>query len=380
MSDELVDPKAFAFALGHIDDGFVFEEFCHQFVSQVLGHELVPAGGIKDRGIDALSHVFERQRFSRWIYQSSIEKDPQNKIEKTASALAKNQIEYDILHYVTNQLVDKKDRVIADYFEAHAKPLQIYDLAWLSANANHNSGTQNAFRVFASRYLHQYQLPGAGYVVSDLVADPRLYVFLRQQWERSPGEDLQAVLADTLILFALEDTDPDQGKLKRTDEILADIASRISFDPKALRDVIQVRLKALATKPRRINHHPQEDAYCLPYGTRCAIQDRNLADAALQSTFRQQSAEGLKRFLDGVRVQNAVGLLEEVLHRLFYQQGLEFSGFVLKGENREAIEKSLRKRPCQGHTSKLDFPRAVGRGRNWAGGTPPSESCGRLSL
>ena len=341
MSDEPVDPRAFAFAVEKIEDGFVFEDFSHQFVSSAIGYEFMPSGGIKDRGIDGLKHVFQRKAFGRWVYQASIEKNPSSKIARTVEALNTNEIDFDILHYVTNQPVSDKDALVADFFEKHHKALQIFDLSWLSANANKNSGTRAAFRIFASRYLHEYQQPGRAYAVSDLVSDPRLYVFLRQEMEAAGGKDLGDTLVDTLILFALEDTDPDKGLLRSEQDIIGDVPKRISFDPAMLHEAIPRRLKALSVKPRRINHHRDENAYCLPYETRCALQERNLADAALQEAFRRDSAAKLAKYLEGTRVRDGIGLLEAVLHRLFYQQGLEFSGFLLRGENREAIEKNL---------------------------------------
>ena len=56
-----------------------------------------------------------------------------------------------------------------------------------------------------------YNQPGTGYIVSDLVTDPRLYVFLRQQWgSYTQTNNIDEILTDTLILFALEGTDPEK--------------------------------------------------------------------------------------------------------------------------------------------------------------------------
>ena len=93
MPTDQIDPKAFSFALQEIDDGFVFENFAKQFVSQVVGYELIPVGGVKDRGIDSLQHLFHRKHFTRWIYQISIERSTESKIHKTTTTLSKNDIE-----------------------------------------------------------------------------------------------------------------------------------------------------------------------------------------------------------------------------------------------------------------------------------------------
>ena len=342
MSGELIDPKAFSFALQEISDGVVFESFAKQFISQVVGYEFIPVGGLKDRGIDSLQHLFHRKNFELWIYQISIEKSAESKVHKTATTLSKNEIKYDRLFYVTNQDVNKKDILIDSFYETFNKSLIVFDREWFSTKANSNIGTQNAFREFASTYLHKYNQPGTGYIVSDLITDPRLYVFLRQQWDTCiQANSINEILTDTLILFALEGTDPDKDILMTEVEIIEEITKRIQFDPSSITSKIDERLKFLSKKPRKIQHHIKKNAYCLPYETRREIQERNLRDAALHKNFKTQSKEKLTYHLGDIRVQNAIDLLESVLHRLFYQQGLEFSSFVLKGENKDAIEKNL---------------------------------------
>lgn len=338
---EPIDAEAFEFAIAQIDSGVVFEEFCQQFASQVIGYEFEPSGGVHDRGIDALRNVFSRKGFPRWVYQASIEKDSRSKIMRTGDVLDANHVAYEQLSYLTNQVVKDRDRVQDEYLERFRKPLRILDRKWFASNCNHSVGTQNAFQIFVSRHLHKYNRPGSGYEVSDLVRDPRLYVFLRQQWESSKGDDLAAILADTLILFALEGTDPDTGKLKNREEILAEIRTLINFESKSILDLVDSRLLVLSRKPRKIRLYAEQGAYCLPYETRREIQSRNLKDAALHEAFRQQSRARLETFLDPARTRGGLELLEKILHRLFYQQGLEFSGFVLNGENRDAIEKNL---------------------------------------
>ena len=102
-------------------------------------------------------------------------------------------------------------------------------------NANRNNGTQNAFRDFAATYLHKYNQPGTGYIVSDLVTDPRLYVFLRQQWDSCvQTNNINEILTDTLILFALEGTDPESNILKTESEIVEEITQKIQFDASSI--------------------------------------------------------------------------------------------------------------------------------------------------
>ena len=207
------------------------------------------------------------------------------------------------------------------------------------------SGTITAYEIFINSYLHEFQKPGVGFVVGDLIADPRLYVFLRQQWESERSKlKLDEVLADTLILYALEGTDPDKNILKTREEILSEIGRHLKFEPKLLTSQIQKRLAALSAKPtRKIRHHVSEDAYCLPFETRQELVNKNLRDAALYQNFRESITEELKHYLreEEVRVKDCVELIDLTLNKLFYRQGLEFSDLVSTGYSKEAFEKSL---------------------------------------
>jgi hypothetical protein len=339
-----IDPQTFEFALCQVNNGIIFEDFAMSFLAQVLDYEFTPAGGLKDRGIDGLEHVFHRKGFERSIYQSSIEANGEGKLKSSLKKLFDNVIEFDRFYFVTNQIVKNQDKLIDSLFDQYKKPIHIYDLKWLSSRANTNQGAINTFQTFIASFLHEFSQPGKSYVVGDLVNDPRLFVFLRQQLDRETGTaELDTIIADGLILFALEGTDPDKGLFKTEEEIKKTIAEKIQFDPKTLYPVIDQRLKILSTKPRRVKHHPKIDAYCLPYETRLEIQQRNLSDACLHAQFQLQTTAMLERYLKdiGVQVKDCVPLMESAFNQIYYQQGLEFANFVLRGENQDAFEKDL---------------------------------------
>jgi hypothetical protein len=339
-----VDPRSFEFALQKIDDGFIFEDFAQRYLGATLGYDFLPAGGLKDRGIGGLQHTFHRKGFDRSIYQASIEKFPAAKLARTLETLTENQIAFEALYFVTNQEFKNKDVAVDELFAKYQKRIIVYDLSWLSIHINDNPQTLSVFHVFVASYLHDFTRPGTSYTVSDLVNDPRLFVFLRQQWdENKQNHDLAVILADTLILYGLEGTDPDKQIFKTTDELKSSIAGYIKFDPRSLDDLINRRLKTLSSKPRKIHFHDAAAGYCLPYDTRLRIQERNLRDASLHKRFTDGVEAKLKHYLKvgGVSVSDSLALIEATLHQLFYQQGLEFADFVLRGENQKAFEKRL---------------------------------------
>jgi hypothetical protein len=229
-------------------------------------------------------------------------------------------------------------------FDKYQKTIRVFDLKWLSMNANHSQATINAYNTFVESYLHEFNRPGKSFVVGNLIQDPRLFVFLRQQWEEYKNQlNLDAVLADSLILFALEGTDPDLEVFKTREEIMEQIAIHIRFDPKLLNDLIDVRLKVLSGRPRQIQYHAKVDGYCLPFSTRLSIRDKNLKDAALHADFKESVREKLEINLSGmgVSVRNPADLIDSTINKVFYQQGLEFADFILHGQAETAIEKDL---------------------------------------
>ena len=174
---------------------------------------------------------------------------------------------------------------------------------------------------------HESKYLGISAFVDDLVADPRLFVFLRQQWdENSTNLSVNEILADTFILFCLEGTNPDKELFKTPEQIRQEIATHIYFDPKLILGIIDDRFKALCQKPRRIIFHSKAKAYCLPFEMRQRIQERNLLDNALHEQFMHETDTTLSlRYLKQNQVvtkEATSELVRYTLSRIYYHQGL----------------------------------------------------------
>ena len=341
---EPLNTDGFRFAINLIDDGFIFENFGLSFLGATLGYNFAPVGGVKDKGIDGLEYIFNKEGFEKNIYQLSTELNSEGKLDKSIQKLIDNKIPFDSITYVTNRVVSNKDVLIDKLFDKFKKHLKIYDQNWFVSNANHSAATINAYYTFIDSHLHEFSKPGKSYVVSDLANDSRLFVFLRQQLDSKRNDlKLDDLLADTLILFGLEGTDPDKDILKTKDELFESIRKYVKFDPKILDETIEKRLEVLSNKPRKIKYHSRKKGYCLPYDTRLEIQNRNLSDVQLLENFYSQTSAVIKRYFkdEDVAVRNLSKLIDETIHKIFYQQGLEFSNYILHGESQQVIEKDL---------------------------------------
>lgn len=339
-----INLDAFKYSVSKIDDGFVFEEFGQSFLSAILGHKFIPVGGTKDKGVDGFQHNFHKDSNESVIYQFSTESNVKAKIENTITKLKENKRKISRLFYVTNRDLNNTELISDQLSEKHKIPITIYPLKWFVTNAMQNEGTINAYNIFVTSYFHEFSAPGKSFVVSNLDKDSRLYVFLRQQLEEKIDDlKIDEVLTDTLILFALEGTDPDKGIFKTKEEIIQSIKEFVKFDPKILSETIYQRLEVLTTKPRKVKYHIKLKGYCLPYETRLEIQSRNLQDKNLIEIFQKQTEEKIKKYFKDadVSVKNLSDLIDKTIHKIYYQQGLEFSNFIINCESKGVIEKDL---------------------------------------
>ncbi|MBW3670181.1 MAG: hypothetical protein KY432_00760, partial [Acidobacteria bacterium] len=199
------DSEAFEFALSQIKDGDIFERFAQDFLCQYKGQNFHPVGGIHDRGIDGLERCYEPEGVRQTIYQMSIEADTRAKVRKTLTALQKAEIPCTRLFYVTSRKVKDQDSLEEEMFDEFGVVAKVHDLVWLRGNVNSNEGTLRTYLTLIESHFHQFTSAGSSPIAIDFESDPRLYVFLRQQWEASGrSARLDEVLVDSLILFALE--------------------------------------------------------------------------------------------------------------------------------------------------------------------------------
>lgn len=339
-----VDRNAFEYAISKIDDGNIFEKFSISFLAACIGYEFIPVAGTKDRGIDGFQHLFKRKENEKLIFQISTELDHEGKVYSTIEKLKHNEIVYSKLIYVTNRKINNSESFIDEVFEKANVHLTIFDIRWFSGNCNHSEHTIRAYQIFVDTYLHEYSKPGKYFTVANLSEDSRLFVFLGQQFDENGATlGLDDLLADSLILYALEGTDPLKNIFRTEQEIKDGIRKYLKFDPQLIDTKISERLDVLSTKPRKINHHANIAAYCLPYETRIEIEQRNLQDELLFNNFYVQTKETIKKYFVEIeiKVKDIEALITRVFNKIFYKQGLEFSNFVLHGDSQSIIEQNL---------------------------------------
>ncbi len=330
--------------LGVIDDGFLFEGLSQEFLTARLGYQFISSGGIKDRGIDGLEYACELVNRPTAIFQITIDKKPEIKLRDTLDKLRDNGIEVLRLTYVTSVRVKNKDLLMDQTESDYDVNLRIWDAQWFGDNTNNSEATKATFVNFANRHLRELQKPGGELAVNDFIADPRMYVFLMHQLGSNESlEDIDAKLIETLVLYALRDTDPDQNSFMSLHQIQSEVRSRFDFEIERLERKINKAIKRLTQKPnKKVNEHPNAQ-YCLPYETRLKIISDNARDKLLYNSFMAEAEKTLRAALkaEDVRVQNLVELLKKSIELIYYKQGLEFADFLLNAGSADQFENSL---------------------------------------
>lgn len=348
---QLVDPKLVEIALERVE-GSDFEQFFHEFGAPIFGVEFTPLGGMHDGGADAFQRqvdAFQNQGLfgisqnkPTIFYQASVQKNHRTKIRDTIQRLREYGRSPEILHYVTSQVVKDIDKEEHQLSIKHGVSIRIHDLKWITANINNSLQTIAAFRHNLQHLVgYLYQFGGATTISTSgqIKSESRraLCVFLGQEFDSRRGTtELQDAVIDSLILWALKDTDPSGPRLTRED-ILSKIEEIFPSAKTYVRESMSRRLREMSIKNnqtgREVRHHTKEDDYCLPYETREKIKQENIDDENLKiqvkKIFEARAQEYLKNRNEGIALSERLSEIAlKTIELTFEKQGLELASFL----------------------------------------------------
>lgn len=338
-TSENVHPDLIKVALEKVE-GFAFERFAQDFLSGLEGRDFVPIGGVKDGGADGL---YECGR-DRVYYQFTRQENHRDKIRKTVKRLQDFGRVVKTIYYLSPRVIphiDKEEDLLTDELDVFVK---IRDRKYISSHINDSMGTISAYINHLSVYTQflEHVARSNDTSVSLHVQDPSAFVFLQHEvTNRLGNRKLVHSLTDSMILWALSDTDPDKGILITEDQIRGRIFDRFPWALKLLKGHIRQRLDKLRTKDeagREVRWYKKEQKYCLPYETRLVIKKENQSDESLKINFIEELkllAANLFNADDG-EYQAVAELTSDVVHSIFEKQGLLFAHFLSSDEGNKA--------------------------------------------
>ncbi len=344
MALDAISPEVVRIALDRVE-GFAFEQFVNHFYPAIAGRDFVPLGGVKDKGADVyLATVQEDSKGTDMFYQMSVGAEVEGKIRRTVERLREVGRKPKSVTYVTSRSVKYTDMLEEQLTDELDVTIRVRDASYIVSHINDGDQTKAAFNHHLRHLTDYLKSVGASTIItkSRHVQDPSVFVFLGQEMERRRGnESIVSSMIDSLVLWGLEDTDPDAGHFMDEAQVLERIKDVLPSVEHIVRPRLRRRLEWLASKQnpngRQVRWHKADGLFCLPYETRRKIAEENSADEDLKIAVLQ-SIEGrvLAQKRDGlgeVGVRQATELSLRALQMTFEREGLRFSAFLTREDS-----------------------------------------------
>ena len=249
--------------------------------------------------------------------------------------------------------------------------VKIRDRRWITSNINRSAQTVSAFETYLRHNANFLNSIGGNTLISESERIPArtMCVFLGQEIERRRGQSqLLEAVTDSLILWALEETNPEQNRLMARSEIKQKIEAALPSARHFIRNSFDHRISILTSKGnetgREVNWYRKDDKFCLPYKTRKVVRNENMEDEFLKLSVinvYKDRAELELDSVDGVSPDSIASLVHRSLELTFETEGLDLAQF-LTGENDEdhkfTISDHVEKALEQAHIPAAARPRA----------------------
>ena len=316
--------------------GDEFEKFINVFLPAIIGPEYVPLGGVHDGGADAFLDVSpDCKTQPTTYYQASIQENHKSKIRDTIKRLQEVGRTPKTLVYVTAQtikMIDKDQVMLTQETDVH---IMIRDAKWISAHVNDSNITISAYKNFLQPKLdYLSKVGGTTFIEKPKHLTSRsVCVFLGQEVERRTSKSkLIDSVSDSLILWALEGTDPDEGILATREDLVSKIEDTLPTTKQFIRTVLDERLKTLSSKGnatgREIRWYKKTDEFCLPYETREIIRSENVNDEHLKAQVLQEFESRAQELTEEVSPRDAAEITLRAIELTFEARGLEVATFL----------------------------------------------------
>ena len=319
-------------------NGTDFEDFFQAFYPAVAGIEFVPLGGTHDGGADAFQGDGLFGGKPGIFYQASTQADHRAKIRHTVKRLREVGRQPKTVHYCTSRTIASVDAEEEKLSNELRVTIRIRDRKWINGNINMSPQTVAAFKSYLSPHIAFLNELGSPTVIKDSTNVPArtMCVFLGQEIDRRRGNtELLEAVTDSLILWALEGTDPDTNNFMTRDEIITRIEEVLPSAKYFIRNAFDHRIEILSSKgnstEREIRWHRKADKFCLPYETRKIVKKENTEDEFLKlqimDLYRKRAREELNDD-DNSLLDVVANVAHRALELTFEKEGLELSEFL----------------------------------------------------
>ena len=313
-----------------------FEYFVNAFLPAIFGPEFVPLGGVHDGGVDAFQGTgLKEVKKPHTFFQTSIQENHKAKIRHTVKRLRESGRYPKSLVYITAQsikMLDNDEETLTTETRVFVK---IRDARWIVANINHSHVTVAAYKSYLEPHLEFLRhVGGATFIEKPKhLASRAVCVFLGQEIERrSSHSQLIESVTDSLVLWALEGTDPDKNILATRADIIQKIEDVLPTAKHFIRGVLDNRLRTLSKKGnptgREVRWYRKTDEFCLPYETRQLVEKENIEDESLKAKVLREFEWRAQNLNENISPRLIARIVLRAIELTFEAQGLELAAFL----------------------------------------------------
>ena len=149
---------------------------------------------------------------------------------------------------------------------------------------------------------------------------------------RSNNSTLIESVSDSLILWALEGTDPEHSLFATRGQIVRKVEEVLPSARYFIRGQIDGRLEILSSKNnptgREIRRYKKEDKFCLPYETRLLVEQENIEDELLKVQVLKEFEARAQSFTPKVCPRTVARVALRAVELTFEVRGLELATFL----------------------------------------------------
>lgn len=363
-----IDHRLCDVALDHCDTT-AFENFAQTFHGALVGSSFVPLGGMHDGGADGFEEmIYESTARAGTFLQASKTGNIEGKISGTIRRLKDFGREPKVVIFYFSQHISDVDSIEEIYTNKLDVTVRVRGKSYIVTHINHSVQTTQAFDSYLKpSVLFLMNIGSSGTARSYPFEARTLCAFLGQEVHRRRGNaTLLSNITDSLILWALEGTDPENGIFLTKREILGKIENALPTARYFVRSNLDDRLSRLSSKHnttgREISWHRKEGKFALRFEERQKLIEENLEEASLYSRvsdgFRQiiQSHTSKKEILD--KLDDIVEAVHQCIERLFERQGVGISLYILD-KNEDGLDAINLVDDLEEQSNKLDLSSAA---------------------
>lgn len=336
MSD--IDEKLCGFGIDSCEPAD-FEKFVQSFHAAITGTHFVPLGGVHDGGADGFEHtIHESGARANTFLQASKAQDVEKKIVQTVERLREFGRNPRVVIFYFSTSIPIVDKIEEDLSNKLDVTIKVRAKAYLVSHVNNSAQTVQAFRSFLLPSVQSVMgIGGTGRGRDFPFAAKTACAFIGQELNRRRGNaSLLDTLTDSLILWSLEGTDPDQNKFMSEQDISHKIIEAVPAARQFITSNLKGKLQKLSSKSnpsgREISFHKKLGGYALRFDERKKLLTENAEEVRLFSSVGDEITTDIRAKLPE-RLHNLtpdiLSAVRDSVETLFRKQGMDLGMFLV---------------------------------------------------